>query len=116
MYIEKAAETKFFSYGIFLFRILPKTFLYREKKLFFPSQKTLLDTKKRVRIMLMKLTPGQQATRREKATRWAMHKQVFPPPLFCGRKTRLFECHGLSIFLAELVVFGTEKVEIFFLL
>ena len=30
MHIEKAAETKFFSYGIFQFRILPKTFLYRE--------------------------------------------------------------------------------------
>jgi len=31
MYIEKAAEMKFFSYGIFQFRILPKTFLQRIK-------------------------------------------------------------------------------------
>jgi hypothetical protein len=98
MYIEKAAETKFFSYGIFLFRILPKTFLYREKKLFFPSQKTSLDTKKCVRIMLMKLTPGQQATRREKATRRAMHKQVFPPPFSVAERQGCLSATGFPFF------------------
>jgi hypothetical protein len=65
-----------------------RLFYIEKKNFFFPSQKTSLDTKKRVRIMLMKLTPGQQATRREKATRRAMHKQVFPPPPFLWPKDK----------------------------
>ena len=45
MHIEKAAETKFFSYGIFQFRILPFRLFYIENKNFFPSQKTSLNLK-----------------------------------------------------------------------